>query len=210
MTSPGFVIVGAGGHGREVLDLVEASGRRGEFVGFVDDSALSTSASERIDARDAHLVGDVAWLRSTLHGYVLGIGTSAARRDIVERLAGGAGGPITLCDPTSLVGSRSTLGAGVLLCARTVVTTNVTIGDHTHLNVGCVVQHDSMIGEFTTLSPGVHVNGDVTIGADVFVGTGAIVTRGCTVGDGAVVGAGAVVLTDVEPGSRVFGVPARP
>src|SRR5690606_4924104 len=93
---------------------------------------------------------------------------------------------------------------------RCTITTNVTIGDHTHLNVGCAVQHDSTVGAFVQFSPGVFVNGDCEIGDDVFLGTGTIVTRGCSVRPAARVGAGAVGLAAVAAGATVVGVPARP
>ena len=98
---------------------------------------------------------------------------------------------------------------GVVVFDRCTLTTNVEIGAHTHLNVGCAVQHDSTVGSFVQMSPGVLVNGDCVIGDDVFLGTGAIVTRGCTIGDGARVGAGSVVLDDVPPGAFAFGTPAQ-
>lgn len=50
----------------------------------------------------------------------------------------------------------------------------------------------------------------VVLGDSVWVGTGAIVLKGVTIGDGAVVAAHAVVTADVDAGSVVAGVPARP
>ena len=41
------------------------------------------------------------------------------------------------------------------------------------------------------------------------MGAGAIVLKGVVIGDDAVIGAGAVVTKDVEPGTKVAGVPAR-
>ena len=89
------------------------------------------------------------------------------------------------------------------------ITTNVTIGAHSHLNVGCAVQHDSIVGQFVQMSPAVFINGDCVVEDDVFIGTGAIVTRGVRIGAGARIGAGSTVLDDVAPNSLVVGTPAR-
>jgi len=49
-----------------------------------------------------------------------------------------------------------------------------------------------------------------TIGPGVNVGTGAKLIGPITVGAGAKIGANAVVVSDVEPGTTVVGVPAKP
>lgn len=224
-----LVILGAGGHGRELFATVMAINAvesTWHVLGFVDDAPTHTDRVERLGSR---ILGTVEWLagsgtageeatdhegpvshdRAVGATYALGVGTSTARRRLVARLDTAGLTAATVIHPSARVGPDCQLGEGVVIYEGSSVTTNVQIGDHTHLNVGCVIQHDSMIGEFVQFSPGVFVNGDCTIGDDVFLGTGAIITRGCEVGEGARVGAGAVVLDDVEPGATVVGVPAR-
>lgn len=207
MTSAGsnrdLVIVGAGGHGRELFD---AAHPEWNVLGFVDDDPAVT---ERLDRLGAELLGGLEWLAENPGRYALGVGTSAARRTLVGRFDSAACEPVSVVDRRASIGSDVRLGPGVVVYDRTTITTNVEIGAHTHLNVGCAVQHDSVIGSFVQFSPGVFVNGDCSIGDDVFLGTGAIVTRGCSIGAGARIGAGAVVLDDVLPGQTVLGVPAR-
>lgn len=211
-----LVVVGAGGHGRELFATISAINesveRRGEqppwrVLGFVDDDP---SDLDRIDRLGSTVLGPVDWLESTLHPFALGVGTSSVRRQLATRLTASGSPPVSFVHPGAHLGPDVRLGDGVVVFDRCTITTNVDIGAHTHLNVGCAVQHDTMVGDFVQFSPGVFVNGDCVIGDEVFLGTGAIVTRGCTVGAGAVIGAGAVVLSDVAPAATVVGVPARP
>lgn len=58
--------------------------------------------------------------------------------------------------------------------------------------------------------PGLYRATPITIGNDVWVGANVTITRGVVIGDKAVVAAGAVVTRDVEAGTVVAGVPARP
>lgn len=201
-----LVIIGAGGHGRETLDIVEAINAHQptwRFLGFLDDGTVD---ADRLQRRGAELLGTTDATPSGA-GYVIGIGSSVIRAELDHRLA--AHQAEKLVHPHASVASDNRIGAGVLLAAGARVTTNVTLGRHVHLNVNAVVSHDCTVGDYSTLSPGVHLNGDVSIGKRVFLGTGAIVLPGVSIGDGAVVGAGAVVLNDVASGTTVVGVPAR-
>lgn len=201
-----LVIVGAGGHGRELFGVVaaiNAAAPTWNVLGFVDDDPRHL---ERVDRLGSSVLGPVGWLADRDVSIAVGIGTPAVRRSIVERLGLPDDAYPAIVNPSASIGVDVRLGAGVLVYERSVLTTDVRIGAHTHLNVGCAVQHDSTVGAFVQLSPGVFVNGDCTIGDDVFVGTGALVTRGCTVGAGARVGAGTVVLSDVEPAETAVGV----
>ena len=205
-----LVIAGAGGHGRETLDVAEAMNDSGaghwEFLGFIDDGQVH---HDRLERRGACVV-EINELDPAEIQYVIGVGDSQTRKEIDRRMGEAGFQPATLVHPTATVGSDVRLTGGVILAAGARVTTNVTLGRHTHLNVGACVSHDCEVGEYVTLSPGVLVNGECTIGDGAFFGTGAIVTPRVEVGAHAKVGAGAVVLADVPSGTTVVGIPARP
>jgi sugar O-acyltransferase (sialic acid O-acetyltransferase NeuD family) len=202
-----LVIYGAGGHGRETLDVVEAINDESgtwNFLGFLDDGEVR---EDRLRRRGAEVVEQDS-LDPAKVSYVIGIGDSARRENVAERMTRVGFTPATLVHPTASMGGDVRLSDGVVLAAGARVTTNVSIGRHSQLNVGASVAHDCEVGEFVTLSPGSFVNGECKLGDRAFLGTGAIITPGCSVGADATVGAGAVVLSDVAPGATVVGVPA--
>ncbi|OYU95050.1 MAG: transferase [Bacteroidetes bacterium B1(2017)] len=101
------------------------------------------------------------------------------------------------------------VGEGSIICAGSVLTTDIKIGSQVHVNLNCTIGHDTTIGDFCTLSPGVHVSGNVAMGNGVFVGTGAVILERLSICDDAVIGAGSVVTKSIlEPGVYV-GIPAK-
>jgi sugar O-acyltransferase (sialic acid O-acetyltransferase NeuD family) len=208
-TSGPIVIIGAGGFGREVLDIVEAINATGgtlEFLGFVDDGPVD---AERLARRRATALGGVHELSGVDARYVIGIGDGNVRQRLADQLAASAAEPAILIHPSCTVGGDVEIGPGTILTAGCRITTNVRLGRHVDLHVNSTIGHDTTIDDFASVYPGATVSGDVHLGSGVTIGTGANVLPRHTIGEWATVGAGAVVTRDVAPGETVKGVPAR-
>lgn len=211
-STPGFerlLIFGAGGHGREVAWLARQCW--GESLGIefvVDRSEYLVDQVARIPVR---LLADCA--ASPNVRYLVALGDPSHRRKIVGACEAMGLNAALLVHPRVEASDSVALGSGCVVCAGSILTVDIDVGAHVHINVGCTVSHDVVIGDFSTLSPGVHVSGNVRIGEDVFIGTGASIINGragapLLIGDGAIVAAGACVTRSVEQGSMVAGVPA--
>ena len=202
-----IVVIGAAGFGRETLDVITAmiaAGADVEIAGVVDDAPSGADvASAR--PRSATLPPSSPGRPS----FVVGIGSPAVRRRLVERLEAAGLAPFTAIHPTASIGSLTTLGAGAVICAGVVISTGVTIGRHVHLNPRSILGHDAILGDYASVNPGAVVSGAVTIGPGVLVGAAATVLQLLDVGAGAVIGAGAVVTHSVPAGATAIGVPAR-
>lgn len=87
---------------------------------------------------------------------------------------------------------------------------SISIGAECMIGPYCyITDHDHGADEAGPISAQALVEAPVRVGNNVWIGAHAVILKGVSIGDGAVIGAGAVVRTDVGPGERVAGVPAR-
>lgn len=193
-------IAGAGGVGREALDVALAAGI--PVAGFLDD----TRAGDQIRGLP---VGEMTGAPAGSL-YLVGIASPDARRRLSALLDAAGLSAAALIHPRSVIAPETTWQPGLLVMAGAHVSSSVTIGAHCQVHYNATVGHDSVLEDFVSVYPGANVSGSVLLEAGSTVGSGAIVLQGRTVGRDAFVGAGAVVTRDVPAGAVVVGSPARP
>ena len=204
------VIVGAGGHGRVVLDILVQAGVY-QVAGFLDTNP--EIHGRRMDG--VPILGDVHVLpelreQQGVTGAVVAIGDNGVRRAYADRIDGMDIELINAVHPSANLARNVTLGRNVVIAAGALVCAHCQIGDSVILNTGCIIDHETMVGTAAHICPGSRIAGRVTVEAGAFIGIGATVIQTVRIGCEAVVGAGAVVTRDVAPLSTVVGVPARP
>ncbi len=205
-----LVLVGAGGHGRELLDIVEAinaSVARWQILGFVSDHAVDDAA---IGRRGLAVLGPVSLLDELEASYVLAIGDGRVRRSVEACIDGATHRPVTLVHPAGTVAPSADPGEGLVVAAGASVGADARLGRHVHLNANATVAAGAEVGDYVTVSPGALVSGDATVGKGAFIGIGASVLEGAVVAPEAMVGAGAVVQGPMPPSRPLVGNPAHP
>lgn len=204
------VLIGAGGHGRELLDLLEEGNRSGvgwDILGFLSDHPV---AEEPITRRGYRVLGPVAGLADLEADHLLAIGDGRVRRAVDTRLPVTGSRPVSVVHPRGSRASDSAAGEGLVVAAGARVEAGSVIGRHVHLNTNATVMAGARVGDYVTVSPGAVVASDAVVGAGAFVGVGALIAEGAVVAPDTMVGAGAVVYRDGGPGSPLVGNPAHP
>ena len=205
-----LVIYGAGGMGREILELVRASDPTREkwnFIGFIDDGIpVNTSLG------DAAVLGGVSWLSRACSsiGVIMGLADPIVKSELYSVLSQNpkVEFPVVV-HPWAYVESTASLSPGTVVSSFCFVAVDAFMGVCSFLNVASQVGHDSVVGDFCSIMPSVNISGNVTIGPRTLVGVGSKILQGLRIGSGATVGIGSVVLNDVPDGCTVMGYPAR-
>ena len=204
-------ILGAGGHAREQLDLIAAINEvedRYDVLGFIVDPQYAPPDGR---LRGHPVLGGLEWISERRENVEVAaaIGASSARRHLVGRLRDLGARFSTLIHPSARIGEAVELGEGVIVSAGAVLTSDIEVGPHTHINVASSVSHDCVLGEFVSLAPGVRLSGNVRVGDGCQLGTGSVFSNRTSIGEWSITGAGTVVISAVAANCTVVGVPAR-
>lgn len=202
MRTESCLIIGAGGHGRVVLDAL-LQDAPGIDVEVRDDSCSVTNLLGLAVANPA--IPAAPLIRPT-H---IAIGANRVRREMAQLILARGARLHTVVHPQASLSPHARLGAGTFVAAQAVVAPGATVGDGVIVNHGAVIDHDCRVGDWSHIAPGAVLGGGSTVGQEVLIGSGAVVLPGIKIGDHAVIGAGAVVTRDVIAGESRVGVPAR-
>lgn len=198
-------VIGAGGHGRVVFDVVESLDCGWRIVWY-DDAWETMDKKEPVS--DVLPVGKLWAADNSLTAFVA-IGRADIRLQLIEKLLGKGHRVLSPVHSRAVVSPRARMGDGSVLMAGAVVQTGTTLGIGVIVNTAATVDHDCSLEDGVHIAPGAHLAGDVSVGAASWIGAGAVIREGINVGSGVTIGAGAVVVADVADGLVMVGNPAR-
>jgi sugar O-acyltransferase (sialic acid O-acetyltransferase NeuD family) len=198
-----ILLLGAGGHARACIDVLELEGRfrvagllglraqvGEQLLGY---PVLGTEA-DLTALRDAHshvlvAVGQIESPEQRMRLFQL-----AQARDYAL--------PIVI-SPRAVVSPHALLGAGTIVLHGAIVNAAATVGLNCILNSQALIEHDAVVGDHCHISTAAAVNGGARVGAGSFIGSHACVRHGVSVGERCVIGMGQRVLGDLSPGTRM-------
>ncbi|MEM7371626.1 MAG: acetyltransferase [Bacteroidota bacterium] len=131
------------------------------------------------------------------------------RQERIEQIDGKGAEIVNLFHETCTISSFSKLGRGILMNAGSYIQPNVLLGSFNLIGSQVSIGTGSVIGDYCTIQDGVKIGKEVAIEDEVFIGIGAVIHPKVALGKGAMIAAGSVVMQDVQPGTSVFGNPAK-
>lgn len=204
--SSSVIVLGAGGHAKVCLEILESCGYTVAFcIGAVDseDSCLHVPVLKG---------NDEALLNSLFSkGYkkvFVAIGINALRKKLAQIALQCGFEIVSAVSPNAIVSPSATIGSGVAVMAGAVINAKANIGNYCIVNTGVTIDHDCIIKSNCHLAPQSALAGCVRIGENSFLGIGTVVIPDVVIGADVIIGAGSVVIHDIPDSVMAAGVPA--
>jgi len=195
------IILGAGGHGRVIADIIISAGN--QVLGFLDDHVSGETSGFSVLGK---LSDAFTYIKS--YSFVIGIGSNQLRKQLAEAEIYNVDW-YTAIHPTAVIARDVFIGEGTVVMAGAIINSGARIGKHCIINTGAIIEHDNRIADFVHISPNATLSGAVSVGELTHIGAGATVRNNITITHDCVIGAGAVVIKDIIKSGTYVGVPVK-
>ena len=185
------VLIGNGGHAREVMAQMGVNLLRFVDDQYVDDNTLPLSQFD-----------------PTKHVAMVAVADSRDRYDIVQRLPKETQF-FTFIHPTALLMKDVEISEGSFIGAYSILTTNIKTGKHTILNRGNQIGHDCIIGDYFSAMPNAVVGGNVIIGNKVYLGSCSNIREKITICGDVIIGMNSAVVKNIDKQGIYVGIPSK-
>ena len=205
MSKKNVVIIGAGGHGKVIADIIIKSGDN--LLGFLDDN-IPVGTKIIKNYKTLGKIRECTFLQQYNRKlyFAIAIGDNYIRKNIYERYTLNY---YTAIHPSSVIGMEVTIGDGTVIMANACISPNTKIGKCCIVNTGAIIEHDNEIGNYVHVSPNATLCGTVNVGDFTHIGAGATIKNNINITEDCIIGAGAVVVKDILEKGTYVGVPAR-
>lgn len=186
-----IIIIGAGGHGKVIADIIEKSGDT--LIGYLDDSKIVDEIVYK-QYRNLGNVSECIKLQESNKNvmFFIAIGNNQARKSIYKKYKLSY---YTAIHPSAIIADDVTIGRGTAVMANVCINADTTIGENCIINTATVVEHENKIASHTHISSNVTLCGGVSIDECSYIGAGAIVKRLVTISKECAISEGTIVDT---------------
>lgn len=188
-----ILLVGAGGHARSCIDVIEQDGQF-EIVGIVDKPELLGS-----DILGYPVIGNDSDLSSLANKYQYALITVGQIEsplvriklfELVEKC--GFIFPIII-SPRAYISKSAIVSRGTIIMHDAIINSSAKIGKNCIINSKALIEHDVIIDNNCHISTGAIINGNVRVGAGCFIGSGSITKESITISENSFIKAGTLV-----------------
>jgi sugar O-acyltransferase (sialic acid O-acetyltransferase NeuD family) len=205
MNKPGLILIGAGGHTRACIDVIEQQGQY-QIVGLVglpQELHSQHLGYEVIGTDDAlaHLAKKTPYALITTGQ----IQTAKFRMHLYQQATQCAFQMPVIISPNAHVSRHAIVGAGSIVMHGAIVNAGTKVGNNCIINSGALLEHDTTVEDHCHISTGAILNGGVSVGAGSFIGSGCVIKEGLSIGKDCLVGIGLTLRHILADSTRFTG-----
>jgi sugar O-acyltransferase (sialic acid O-acetyltransferase NeuD family) len=194
-----ILLIGAGGHAKSCIDIIESKGDYSiaHVIGQESEVGLSI-LGHTVRYSDSDLVK----LRTQYEYAFIAIGQirSSDTRKLIYLSLSKLGYTLpTIISKSAEVSRYAKIGAGSIVMNSAVLNADCTIGENVIINSGAIIEHDVSIGDNCHVSTRVTVNGGSKIGEGTFLGSGTVVRDGIEIGNNSFIGMACAITKNLPP-----------
>jgi sugar O-acyltransferase (sialic acid O-acetyltransferase NeuD family) len=205
MSKPNLILIGAGGHARACIDVIEQHDQY-QIAGLV---GMPEEIHARLFGYSVIATGDDLLQLTKEYQYAfvaIGQIQSPDNRIRLYRQASELGFQLpVIIAPTAHVSRHVTLGTGTIVMHGAIVNAGARVGINCIINTRSLLEHDATVEDHCHISTGAILNGDVSIGAGSFVGSGCVIKEGVSLGKNCVVGMALSVRHNLADSTKFIG-----
>ncbi|MGV3665409.1 MAG: acetyltransferase [Leptospira bouyouniensis] len=198
-----LLLLGAGGHAKSCIDVIEAEGRF-QIVGLIGSE--EERGKEILGYKIVGTDKDLLQAKSISNHIIICIGqikNFESRYQMFFHLKKLGFSLVSVVSPKARIARSAQIGEGTIILHNVIVNSDVKIGNNCIINTGSILEHDVRVGDHTHISTSCVLNGGVTVGDCTFVGSGTIVKETVSIGSKVIVGMASKVLKTI-PDSTFF------
>lgn len=201
-------IFGAGGLGREVLELakiINEKDNRWEDIVFIDDAQFGKTIN---DVKVYSYADAVSHFKNNIEMTIC-VGEPETRKKLFDKIENDGIQAPTLIHPNVFIPKSTKIGKGVTIQCDCFISCNVVIEDYIYIQPQTSVGHDCVLHEGCSLSGKVSLAGAVEVGEYTYIGLCAVVKECVKIGKKTIIGMSSSVYNDIGDEVVAIGNPAR-
>ncbi len=198
-----IVLVGAGGHARSCIDVIEQEGRyaiwgliglQHEVGRNVFDYPIIGCDQDLLDI----VTPDVAVL------VTLGqIKTAKPRVELFETLNSLTDNFPVIVSPQAYISPHAVVNKGTVVMHGAIINAGASVGCNCIINTFALIEHDVVIADHCHISTSSVLNGGVSVGCQTFIGSGSKICQSIHIGEQCFIGMGQTIIRDCENNVRI-------
>lgn len=189
--------------------LIGAGGFAREIKAHIGDPTIKCFVDDLFWKENDKYIFPLSKFDPNEYEVIVAIGDPKDRYNMIQRLPKETQYFSFIHPSAQILGHDIKIGKGSIVCAGCILTTNIIIGDHAHLNLQTTIGHDCEIGNYFTTAPGAKISGNCKIYDCVYIGTNASIKQKISIHSFTTVGLNAGVVKSIEDSGTYIGTPAK-